>query len=244
MTTGSSGGGAPANGRAATVTPLTATALAVANMIGIGVFTSLGFQVKDLPSGFALLMLWVVGGLLALCGGLSYAELATAFPRSGGEYNLLSRIYHRAVGFLAGWVSATVGFAAPTALAATAFGGYFAGVMPGVPPLALALTVVWSISLVHLWGIDRAITFQNVSTLIKVALIVVFIAAALAVGRPASISFAPTARDVEHITSPAFAVALAFVMYSYAGWNAAIYIAGEVRDPKRTLPRSVLAAVA
>ena len=98
---------------AAPVTATTATALAVANMVGIGVFTSLGFQVKDLPSGFALLMLWVVGGIIALCGALSYAELATAFPRSGGEYNFLSRIYHKAVGFLAGWVSATVGFSAP-----------------------------------------------------------------------------------------------------------------------------------
>ena len=96
----------------APVTAVTAVALSVANMIGIGVFTSLGFQVSNLPSGFALITLWVVGGIIALCGGLSYAELATAFPRSGGEYNLLSRIYHEAVGFLAGWLSATVGFSA------------------------------------------------------------------------------------------------------------------------------------
>jgi APA family basic amino acid/polyamine antiporter len=244
--TSNSGGAGPADPApvAPPVTPITAIALAVANMIGIGVFTSLGFQVKDTPSGFALLMLWVVGGVFALCGGLSYAELATAFPRSGGEYNLLSRIYHRAVGFLAGWMSATVGFSAPTALAATAFGGYFASVVPGVPPLVLALVLVWSISLVHLWGIDRASAFQNVSTLIKVALILVFIAAALAFGVRAPISFAPSSGDLGVIASPAFAVALAFVMYSYAGWNAAIYIAGEVREPERTLPRSVLAAVA
>ena len=154
-------------------------------MIGIGVFTSLGFQVKDLPSGFTLLMLWVIGGVISLCGALSYAELATAFPRSGGEYNFLSRIYHRAVGFIAGWVSATVGFTAPTALAAMAFGGYFAGVVPGVPPLAARRSsVVWSIALVHLRGINRASAFQNVSTLFKVALIVVFIVAAFASARP------------------------------------------------------------
>lgn len=212
-------------------------------MIGIGVFTSLGFQVKDLPSGFTLLMLWVIGGVISLCGALSYAELATAFPRSGGEYNFLSRIYHRAVGFIAGWVSATVGFTAPTALAAMAFGGYFAGVVPGVPPLALALVLVWSIALVHLRGINRASAFQNVSTLIKVVLIVVFIVAAFALGTPSSISFAPSARDAGHIASPAFAVSLAFVMYSYAGWNAVTYIAGEVRDPRRTLPYSVIVAV-
>lgn len=228
---------------AAPVTPVTATALAVASMIGIGVFTSLGFQVKDLPSGFTLLMLWVVGGVVALCGALSYAELATAFPRSGGEYNFLSRIYHRAVGFIAGWVSATVGFTAPTALAAMAFGSYFAGVVPGVPPLALALALVWSIALVHLRGIDHASTFQNVSTFIKVVLIFVFIVAAFLLGTRSSISFAPSAADLGHIASPAFAVSLAFVMYSYAGWNAVTYIAGEVRDPKRTLPYSVIIAV-
>jgi len=236
----------PANKGAAAIAPVsmvTATALAVANMIGIGVFTSLGFQVKDLPSGFTLLMLWVIGGVISLCGALSYAELATAFPRSGGEYNFLSRIYHRAVGFIAGWVSATVGFTAPTALAAMAFGGYFAGVVPGVPPLALALVLVWSIALVHLRGINRASAFQNVSTLIKVVLIVVFIVAAFALGTPSSISFAPSARDAGHIASPAFAVSLAFVMYSYAGWNAVTYIAGEVRDPRRTLPYSVIVAV-
>ena len=228
---------------AAPVTPVTAIALAVASMIGIGVFTSLGFQVKDLPSGFTLLMLWVVGGVVALCGALSYAELATVFPRSGGEYNFLSRIYHRAVGFIAGWVSATVGFTAPTALAAMAFGSYFAGVVPGVPPLALALALVWSVALVLLRGIDRASTFQNVSTFIKVALIVVFIIAAFLLGTPSSISFAPSAADVGRIASPAFAVSLAFVMYSYAGWNAVTYIAGEVRDPQRTLPYSVIVAV-
>jgi APA family basic amino acid/polyamine antiporter len=212
-------------------------------MVGIGVFTSLGFQVRDLPSGFALLMLWVVGGVIALCGALSYAELATAFPRSGGEYNFLSRIYHRAVGFLAGWVSATVGFSAPTALAAMAFGGYFSGVVPSAPPLLLALALVWSVSLIHLLGIHSASTFQNVSTFLKVALIVVFIVAAFALGSPAPISFAPSAGDAERIASPAFAVSLAFVMYSYAGWNAVTYIAGEVHDPKRTLPYSVIVAV-
>ena len=196
MTPPSSSRAVPANKGAAAIAPVTmvtATALAVANMIGIGVFTSLGFQVKDLPSGFTLLMLWVIGGVISLCGALSYAELATAFPRSGGEYNFLSRIYHRAVGFIAGWVSATVGFTAPTALAAMAFGGYFAGVVPGVPPLALALVLVWSIALVHLRGINRASAFQNVSTFIKVVLIVVFIVAAFALGTPSSISFAPSA---------------------------------------------------
>jgi APA family basic amino acid/polyamine antiporter len=91
------------------ISTVTAITIAVADMIGTGVFTSLGFQVMSMPSGFAVLMLWVVGGLTALGGALSYAELATMYPRSGGEYNFMSRIFHPAVGFLAGWISATVG---------------------------------------------------------------------------------------------------------------------------------------
>jgi APA family basic amino acid/polyamine antiporter len=245
MTTASSRDSAPADGwAAAPVTPLTATALAVANMIGIGVFTSLGYQVRDLPSGFTLLTLWVVGGIVALCGGLSYAELATAFPRSGGEYNLLSKIYHRAVGFLAGWLSATVGFSAPTALAAMAFSSYLAAVWPAAPQLACELAVVWIVALVQLLGTQRASVFQNASTFIKVALIVAFIAVAAVYGSWQPLSFAPSAQDVRLITSPAFAVGLAFVMYSYAGWNAVTYITGEVQHPQRTLPLSVVVAVA
>ena len=107
---------------------LTATCIVIANMIGTGIFTSLGFQVGDLPSGFAIVVLWMVGGICAMCGALSYAELAAALPRSGGEYHFLSQIYHPALGFMAGFVSATVGFAAPIALAAMAFGKYFVGV--------------------------------------------------------------------------------------------------------------------
>ena len=92
-------------------------------------------QLDEGAQAFAVLLLWVVGGIAALCGALSYAELAAALPRSGGEYNFLSRIYGQAIGFMAGWVSATVGFAAPVALAAMAFGQYFAGVVPGAPPI-------------------------------------------------------------------------------------------------------------
>src|ERR1700749_5231055 len=95
-----------------TVSVVVASAIVVADMVGVGVFTSLGFQVKDIPSGFSILLLWTVGGLVALCGGFSYGELGAMFPRSSGEYNFLTRAYHPAFGFLAGWGSATVGFAA------------------------------------------------------------------------------------------------------------------------------------
>lgn len=221
---------------------MTAVALAVADMIGIGVFTSLGFQVKDIPSAFSVLMLWIVGGVAALCGALSYAELSAAFPRSGGEYNFLSRIYHPALGFLAGWISATVGFSAPIALAAMAFGVYFKGVFPGASPQLLGLAVAWLITFVHLSGVKHSATFQNVSTLIKGALIVALIVAGLAVGQAQPISFVPSTDDMSYMASAPFAVSLVFVMYAYSGWNAATYIAGEIRDPAVSLPRAIIAA--
>jgi APA family basic amino acid/polyamine antiporter len=225
------------------VSAVTATAIAVADMIGIGVFTSLGFQVRDIPSPFALMILWMVGGLIALCGALSYAELAAAFPRSGGEYNFLSRAFRPSFGFMAGWISATVGFAAPVALAAMAFGQYFAGVVPGAPALALGVAITWLVSLVHLYGIQSGSFLQNISTFIKIGLIAALIAAGLASGSPQPITFAPSAADIGYIAGAPFAISLVFVLYSYSGWNAATYIAGEIRDPERSLPRSILLAV-
>src|SRR4030095_7327500 len=121
---------------ARTISLFTATCIVVANMVGTGIFTSLGFQVGDLPTGFAIMAIWVTGGICALCGALSYAELGAALPRSGGEYNFLGQIYHPSLGFLAGWISSTIGFAAPVAIAVIAFGTYFADVFPGLNPLA------------------------------------------------------------------------------------------------------------
>ena len=218
---------------------LTATCLVVANMIGTGIFTSLGFQVGDLPSGFTILALWLLGGICALCGALSYAELAAALPRSGGEYHFLSAVYHPAVGFLAGWISVTVGFAAPVALAAMAFGKYFSHAAPGAPPLAMSLAVVVLVTAVHLRGAGLGSLFQNVATALKVLLILALIGAGLAAADTQPVSFLPAARDAALITSPPFAVSLIFVMYAYSGWNASAYIVGEIRDPSRNVPRSL-----
>jgi APA family basic amino acid/polyamine antiporter len=209
-------------------------------MVGVGVFTSLGFQVKDIPSGFSILLLWVVGGLVALCGVFSYSELGAMFPRSSGEYNFLTRAFHPAFGFLAGWVSATVGFAAPVALAAMAFGEYGKSVLPDAPPLALAVGVVWLVSLVQLAGLRHSGTFQLFSTILKVVLIAAFLAAGFVVGTPQPVTFTPSVSDFAHIASAPFAIGLVFVMYSFSGWNAATYIIGEMRDPERNLPRAML----
>src|SRR6195952_2728321 len=224
-----------------TVSVVVAIAIVVADMVGVGVFTSLGFQVKDIPSGFSILLLWTVGGLVALCGVFSYSELGAMFPRSSGEYNFLSRAFHPAFGFLAGWVSATVGFAAPVALAAMAFGEYGKSVLPNAPPLALAIGVVWLVSLVQLGGVRHSGTFQLVATILKVVLIVAFLIAGIVMGSPQPVSFAPAVSDFTLIASAPFAISLVFVMYSFSGWNAATYIIGEMRQPERNVPRAMLA---
>src|SRR5262249_14805166 len=169
-------------------------------------------------SGFSILLLWTVGGLVALCGVFSYSELGAMFPRSSGEYNFLSRAYHPAFGFLAGWVSATVGFSAPVALAAMAFGGYGKSVIPGVSPLALAIGVVWLVSLVQLTGVKHSSNFQFVATVLKVVLIVAFLLAGFVIGTPQPISFAPSPSVFTDVVSAPFAISLVFVMYSFSGW--------------------------
>src|SRR5438445_1170478 len=224
-----------------TVGFFTACGIVIANIIGTGVFTSLGFQVAGIQSGFALLMLWIVGGIAALCGALCYGELSAALPRSGGEYHFLSEIYHPAVGFMAGFVSATVGFAAPIALAAMAFGEYFQGVFSRGSAVALSFGVVWAVALFHLSNLRVGSLFQNLWTLVKLLLIAVLIGAGFFVEPKQPITFFPQAGDTMSIFSGAFAVALVYVMYSYSGWNASSYIIGEVKNPERNVPRSLLA---
>ncbi|HWY52494.1 MAG TPA: amino acid permease [Chthoniobacterales bacterium] len=223
-----------------TVGFFTACGIVIANIIGTGVFTSLGFQVADIQSGFALLMLWIVGGIAAVCGALCYGELSAALPRSGGEYHFLSEIYHPAVGFMAGFISATVGFAAPIALAAMAFGKYFHGVFNFGSPILLSFVLVWTTALFHFGNLRLGSAFQNLWTIVKLLLIAALIAAGLFVEQKQPITFLPHTDDTMSIFSGAFAVALVYVMYSYSGWNASSYIIGEVKDPERNVPRSLL----
>jgi len=222
------------------ISVITATNLVIANMIGTGVFTSLGFQVAAINSDFALISLWLVGGVAALCGALCYAELATALPRSGGEYNYLSRIFHPSLGFLAGWISAVVGFPAPIALAALAFGKYVQVFTPGVSPVVISLVVVWIITAIHLFGLRVEEMFQNWSTFLKVGLILGFIVAGFFVANPQQLDLAPGADGLATLMSGPFAVSLVYVMYSYSGWNAASYITEEVENPAKNLPWALL----
>ena len=220
---------------------VTACSIVIANIIGTGIFTSLGFQLKDIQSGFALVMLWVIGGIAALCGALCYGELAAAMPRSGGEYHFLSKIYHPSLGFMAGFVSATVGFAAPIALAAMAFGQYFNGVFGVGSPVVLSFVIVWIVTIFHVGNLRVGSAFQNVSTLVKLLLVSALIVAGFFVPSKQPISFLPAHGDKAAIFSGAFAVALVYVMYSYSGWNASAYISSEIKRPEKNVPRSLLA---
>ncbi|OGX84446.1 APC family permease [Hymenobacter glacialis] len=226
------------------ITFLTGVAIVIANMVGTGVFTSLGFQVLGIQSGFALLMLWLVGGLIALCGAVCYGELAAAMPRSGGEYHYLSQIYHPALGFLSGWVSATVGFAAPTALAALALGTYAKSVWPDLQPQWLSITVVLVLTLVHGTSTRAGSRLQVIITALKVVVLVVFIGAGTMMGEGQPLSFAPDTASWRALLSPAFAVSLVYVSYAYSGWNAAVYVTGEIENPRRNLSRILLAGTA
>jgi APA family basic amino acid/polyamine antiporter len=219
----------------------TASSIVIANIIGTGIFTSLGFQLVDIQSGFPLLMLWIIGGIAAFCGALCYGELSAALPRSGGEYHFLSKIYHPALGFMAGFVSTTVGFAAPIALAAMAFGKYFVGVFGVGSPMLLSFVVVWAVTAFHLRNLQVGSAFQNLSTLVKLLLIGALITAGLFVQTKQPISFLPAPGDAIAIFGGPFAVALVYVMYSYSGWNAAAYITGEIKKPEKNVPRSLLA---
>ena len=200
-------------------------------MVGTGIFTSLGFQVGDLPTGFAIMALWAIGGVCALCGALSYAELGAALPRSGGEYHFLREIYHPAVGFVAGWISATVGFAAPVAIAAIPFGTYVAGVVPGLNPLFLSFAVIAITTLVLLWDLRLGSGFQNASTFLKVGADPRDHCRRVLRERTQPVSFLPVKTDRALIVSTPFAISLYWVMYAYSGWNASTYIMGEVRNP-------------
>ena len=231
---------APAARPRRTIGFVTACGIVVANIIGTGVFTSLGFQLVDIQSGFVLLMLWVVGGVAALCGALCYGELSAALPRSGGEYHFLSRIYHPALGFMAGFVSATVGFAAPIAITAMAFGTYCAGVLGRGSPVLLSFAIVWLVALFHFGNLRVGSMFQNLWTLLKLLLIAALVVAGFLAADKQPISFFPAPGDTMSIFSGPFAVALFFVMYSYSGWNAASYITGEIKRPEKNVPRSLL----
>ncbi len=230
---------------AQTFSSRTALTLVVANIIGTGVFTSLGYQLLDIRSAPVILLLWTLGGVIALCGALCYAELGAALPRSGGEYNFVGRIYHPAAGFVSGWVSITVGFSAPTAAVAIAAAKYAQAVWPGISETAFAAVLVLLTGTIHLGSRRNSAAFQQSITAIKVvAILALVIAVWIAIPNWQPVRWTPVVADISLIGTGGFAIALIFVNYAYTGWNAATYIGGEFRDPGRQLPKALITATA
>ena len=208
-------------------------------MIGVGVFTTSGFSLADLGNPNIVLLAWFVGGLLALSGALSYGAIAAKIPVSGGEYVFLSRLVHPLAGFLAGWVSLLAGFSAPIAAAAHGLQAYIG------PSLGLQCDARWIgtcailvAGILHLLPRNLGALPQNVAVIAKLVALVILVA----IGSRALRSVPES--SIESFDLPAFAVTLVWISLAYAGWNAAVYIASEVRTPTRTLGRSLLLGTA
>jgi APA family basic amino acid/polyamine antiporter len=220
--------------------PSSAAALVVANMIGAGVFTTSGFALADLGDRRFVMLAWVLGGVLALCGALSYGALARRIPESGGEYTFLTATVHPLAGFLAGWVSLLAGFTAPIAAAALGLQAYLAGAggpLAGLErPEWIGTGAIAAAGLMHGLRLGAGVWLQNAAVAVKLLVIAGFVTLGLGALPPAAATAPASAPPFD---LGAFAVTLVWISFSYSGWNAAVYVAGEVRDPARNLHRSL-----
>lgn len=221
----------------------TAAAVVIGNMVGSGIFTTSGLLARDLGSAWSMLALWLVGGLIALAGALAYAELGAAMPEAGGEFVYLREAYGPVVAFLSGWTSLFVGFSGALAAALLGFAAYLSQVTDTFAgPLAAkttALVTLWVLTGVHAAAADAGGSLQRALTAATVAAIIVLIAAGFAVGQGAVGNF-----DSSGPAAGNAAVSLIFVLYAYSGWNAAAYLAGEIREPGRGVPLALLSGTA
>jgi amino acid transporter len=216
----------------------TASAVVVGSMVGAGVFTTSGFALADLGSARLVLLAWLVGGGIALCGALSYGGLAVRVPRSGGEYAFLSETLHPVAGFLAGWISLLAGFTAPIALAAKVFVPYFeAGSGLDLHDRWTATALIVAFVALHGLRLREGVGLQNGIVAFKLLMLSAFCLYAGSVGSlwPEATQSAPRSA----LPVAAFATTLVWISFSYSGWNGAVYLAGEIRDPSRNLPRAL-----
>src|SRR5579883_1322339 len=233
-----------------------ATALVISNMVGTAIFGSTGFMAADLGSAGLILGCWAAGALFAFAGALSYSELGINFPSSGGEYVYLTHAYGAEWGFMTGWVSFFAGFSAPIATAALAFSDYLGSFFPGLqqanapvvighgefafrigPGQLVASLLIASFTALNCFGIGRTAKVQNVLTSTKILVIAGFLLLGFASGTGSWAHFSEPAVRTSTLSLPTqFVVSLLWVMFGYSGWNAATYVAEEVRRPERTLP--------
>ena len=234
-----------------------ATNMVIANMIGTGIFTAIGYQVMSggIPDAFSILFIWLIGGVFSLCGAFAYCEVASTVNRSGGEYSFLSELYHPLIGFLSGWISLIVGFSAAIAALALAIGEYFLPLI-GLPktytilifgnelPIQkiIAISSILIITMIHIRGIKFGGIFQNYITTFKLILIglIILLPFIFSGYESSNISFLPSSNTPDTIFSYAFAGSLVWVMFSYSGWNASAYIIEDLDNPKKNLPYSLI----
>jgi len=223
----------------------TATSVVVASMVGVGVLTTSGYTVAAVGSNQLMLWLWVVGGAVALCGALSLAELSAALPATGGDYVYLRAAYGPLPAFLSGWASFLLGFAAPIALAASASASYLlaplhlAGARATLAERGAATAAILALAAIHTSGRSRSARWQAAITLLKVGVLGTLLVAGLVAGRGHAANLADRP-PIDWPTAQAMAFSLIYISYAYTGWNAASYLAGEVADPGRRLPRAIL----
>jgi APA family basic amino acid/polyamine antiporter len=226
------------------ITGFTATCVLISSVVGTGIFTTTGFMARDVGNPWLILALWGGGALLALTGAMCYSELGAAFPFVGGDYVYLREAYHPFVAFLSGWASFTVGFGAAIAAGAMGFASY---VLPLVPPSVdsafqdkgVALVLIWSLTAVHAAGVGPGGLLQQILTILKIGAIAFLVVGAFTVGQGDWQHFSAAPHDAS-ATLGTFVVSFIFVTYAYSGWNAAGYIAGEILDPTRSIPRTMI----
>ena len=209
-------------------------------MIGTGIFVSLGYQLLITNDFATILILWIVGGLIALCGAFVYSEIGSSLPESGGEYHYLNKLYHPSIGFVSGWLSSTIGFSAPIALSAITFGTYIHNVFPNLSESLLAIGIILVVTVFNSINHFISGSFQMIFTAFKIILILFFIIFGLMYPPMDYISFSPSTSTITETFSAGFAINLVYVSFAYSGWNASVYIASEVENPRKNLPLSII----
>jgi basic amino acid/polyamine antiporter, APA family len=232
-----------------------ATNIVVANMVGAGIFTTSGLIMAGLNNPVLMMALWAIGGVIAICGALSYGELGAVIPGAGGEYLFLSKLYNPLFGFLSGWVSFMVGFSAPIAASALGFSEYFCRAVPGLPLLMektgiihpvltqklLAVSIILIFTFIHYRGIKQGARIQNVLTILKITLIVILLVAGFSSGKGDMSNFSKGGSIAPGLAGwKTMGLSLMWIMFAYSGWNASTYLGAEIKNPSKILPRSLL----
>lgn len=218
----------------------TAAALVISSMIGTGVFTSLGFQLADIQNTWSIVLIWVLGGVFALIGAFTYAELGTNFDESGGDYIFLSKLIHPLMGYVYAWISLTVGFTAPIAISVMAMKSYLSPINPAWFNDWFGVMVILILAAMHSFSIGQSGKFHNISTAIKIGFLLLLITLGFAYAPVQENAIDLSASWQEEILLPGFAVSLLYVTYAYTGWNAAAYIVDEIKDVRRNLPKALI----